>query len=180
MEEMKVFKWWWAWEYESIEMWLEDMAAKGLKLVRTSCGGVLFHFAQGKRTNTRYCIDYRPNITQDYLGIMKDDGWELKSVGPGWYICIKDYQGEDRPDLFNDYNDIIERNKRLGRLLYILGIPSLFLILWPVVSEFNRLRLASILGQLTSATLILLLYGYFGLKLSVLNRSLLNKMQIRK
>ena len=45
---IKQFKWWWAWDYEKIEKWLEDMEAGGLRLVDVTIDGTYFHFEKCK------------------------------------------------------------------------------------------------------------------------------------
>ncbi|MHB8062468.1 MAG: DUF2812 domain-containing protein, partial [Ruminiclostridium sp.] len=99
---IKVFKWWWAWEYEKIETWLEEMEAGGLRLVQTSFKGQYFHLEKCAPTKARYCIDFQAKLTPDYMSIINDDGWKLYQVGMGWYILRKEYQ-EERPNLYTDF-----------------------------------------------------------------------------
>jgi len=113
---IKVFKWWWAWDFEIIEHWLERMEAGGLRLVETRFKGVFFYFEKCAPTKARYCVDYQTKLTPDYMTIINDDGWKLYQVGLGWYMLRKEYQDE-RPELYTDFQGLIARNKSLLTLI---------------------------------------------------------------
>jgi hypothetical protein len=142
----RVFKWWWAWNYEEIEDWLENMEAEGLRLVETRFSGVDFYFEKCTPTKARYCIDYQDKITPDYMTIIDDDGWKLYKVGAGWYILRKEYEHE-RPEFYTDFDGLIIRNKKLLSIM----IGGLFLeficfgsLIWNAVNFSNDAVLAGI------------------------------------
>jgi hypothetical protein len=118
---IKIFKWWWAWDYEKIEEWLENMEASGLRLVKTTFDGVRFHFERCTPVKARYCIDYQARLTPEYITLLNDDGWDLYKIGFGWYILRKEYQ-QQRPELYNNFDGLIARNKSLLRILSVLMI----------------------------------------------------------
>lgn len=119
---IRIFKWWWAWDYEEIENWLEQMEAGGLRLVETRFKGVFFYFEKCQPGKARYCIDYQNKLTPDYMTIIGDDGWKLYQVGMGWYILRKQYE-EERPELYTDFVALISRNKSLLSIcLILLGV----------------------------------------------------------
>ncbi len=124
---IRVFKWWWAWNHEEIENWLEKMEAGGLRLVETHCKGVVFYFEKCKPTKARYCIDFQNKLTPDYLTIVNDDGWQLYQIGMGWYILRKEYD-EERPEFYTDFEGLITRNKSLLNIALILAIIEVFCI----------------------------------------------------
>jgi len=131
---IKVFKWWWAWEYEKIEDWLEKMEAGGLRLVETSFRGVYFHLEKCTPTKARYCIDFQTKLTPDYMSIINDDGWKLYQIGMGWYILRKEYQ-EERPNLYTGFEGLIARNKFLLKLMCIATAIELLCfsnIIWDI------------------------------------------------
>ena len=113
---IRVFKWWWAWNYEEIETWLEGMAAGGLRLVETKYNGVVFYFEKCTPIKERYCVDYQSKLTPEYIALINDDGWKLYQMGLGWYILRKEYK-DDRPNLYTDFEGIIARNKKLLGLM---------------------------------------------------------------
>jgi len=132
---IKVFKWWWAWDYEKIEDWLEKMESGGLRLVQTSFKGTYFHLEKCVPTKARYCIDFQTKLTPDYMTIINDDGWRLYQIGMGWYILRKEYQDE-RPNLYTDFEALIARNKFLLRLIIfgtLIEILCFGNMIWNVV-----------------------------------------------
>ncbi len=124
---VRIYKMWWAWNYEEIENWLEKMEAGGLRLVETRINGVIFYFEKCKPSNARYCIDYQTKLTPDYLSIINDDGWNLYQVGMGWYILRKEYQ-QDRPELYTDFEALIARNKATLFVILILLMFELLVL----------------------------------------------------
>lgn len=124
---IRIFKWWWAWDYEKIENWLETMELSGLRLVETRYNGVLFYFERCNPTKARYCIDYQNKLTPDYLTIINDDGWKLHQIGMGWYILRKEYEAE-RPNLYSDFEGLIARNKSLLTIITVLFMVEVICI----------------------------------------------------
>lgn len=121
---VKIFKWWWAWNYEQIEEWLESMEADGFQLVETRFDGVYFCFEKCTPAKARYCIDYQTRLTPEYITILNDDGWKLYKIGFGWYVLRKAYL-QERPDFYNDFDGLIARNKSLLKILAVLLIIEL-------------------------------------------------------
>jgi len=157
---IKVFKWWWAWDFEIVEEWLEKMEAGGLRLVETSFNGLYFHFEKCIPTKARYCIDYQSKLTPEYMTIISDDGWKLYHIGTGWYILRKEFQDE-RPNLYNNFEGLISRNKALLTwMIVILSIELLAIgtMIWDTYRFPNISKLA-VTGIVSS--LILALFAFF-------------------
>jgi hypothetical protein len=127
---MKVFKWWWGWNTEKIENWLEEMEAKGLRLSDVSWGGTIFRFEEVAPRKVSYCIDYQPKLEKDYINLIQEDNWELIPMGAGWHICRQEYESEC-PDLYTDYDSLIDRNKKLLAIIVAIGVPAF--TVWPTL-----------------------------------------------
>ncbi len=124
---ISVFKWWWAWDYEIIEDWLESMEAGGLRLIETRLDGTMFCFEKCDPAKARYCIDYQSKLTPEYLAIISDDGWKLHQIGLGWYILRKEYETE-RPELYTDFEGLLTRNRTLLTVMIIISAIELLCI----------------------------------------------------
>ena len=62
-------------------------------------------------------MDYQTKISDDYLSLFQEDGWELTWSGAGgWSIWQKSYENE-RPEIFTDSHSLIERNHRIRSFL---------------------------------------------------------------
>lgn len=120
--EKRIFKWWWGWNPEKIEKWLEEQEMQGWNLINISKLGLNFTFEKGRPRRMSYCIDYQPSVKEDYHQLCQDSGWILAGSGSGWYYWGQKYSGE-KPNLFSDYASLIERNRRMAWLFLIL-MPS--------------------------------------------------------
>lgn len=171
---IKVFKWWWAWEYEKIEDWLERMEAGGLRLVETRLGGIYFCFEKCVPTKARYCVDFQSKLTPEYMTIIHDDGWKLYQLKMGWYLLRKEYEGE-RPNLYNDFEGLLIRNRVLLTIVIVGLIFELIAIgnmVWDLYRYYDDTKLAAtcILGAFVIA-----LFSFFITNLSLQMRKFSKK-----
>lgn len=143
---IKIFKWWWAWDYEKIEDWLEEMESKGLRLVETRVKGLYFYFERCQPMKARYCIDYQSKLTPDYVTLVKDDGWELYQIGMGWYILRKQYD-EERPDLYTDFESLIAKNKALLAIvlaILVMECVTFGNLIWSTYKDSSKVMLPAL------------------------------------
>ncbi len=163
---IRIYKMWWAWEYEEIEIWLEKMEASGLRLVETRCNGVMFYFEKCNPTKARYCIDYQSKLTPDYMTIINDDGWKLYQIGMGWYILRKEYE-EDRPNLYTDFEGLIARNKTLLTIMFIASIIEIICISNMVYNTYQYPSQASIAMTAIFGSTIIAFFAFIITNLSL-------------
>lgn len=123
MDTMVRWVWWAGWSPEQFEDWLEEQAARGWHLLKADRLLLRCHFRRGEPRKVRYCVDYPAEVSSDYYTLYHDAGWELVASSAGWYIWRTEYDGERRPQLFNDIQPLIERNNRL-MLVCSLGLLS--------------------------------------------------------
>lgn len=157
---IKVTKWWWAWEHEEIEKWLEEMENSGLKLVDVSWDGIKFSFEKAKPRKTKFCVDYQTKLTPQYIALVRDDSWDIYKMGFGWYILRKEYDDEE-PIFYNDFEPLIQRNKKLIKLLLCLGLPALIYWIVYTIILINNNVISLIPLACIFIALLMSLYGYF-------------------
>ena len=126
------FRFFFAWEADKEELWLERMARDGWRLTH---GGIFFRFVQSPPCADRYRLDYRTESGEklrDYVDLCKDAGWEHVSRFAGWhYFRTSDPAA---PELHSDPASLAERYKHLlALLLVIFGINVLFML-----TDLNR------------------------------------------
>ena len=88
---MNKFKWFWSWQDEKIENWLEEMAFSGWKLSAIPLPG-LFRFESTPPAAIAYRLDYhnRQKMGMNaYLDTFFDDGWEFITKLNGWLYFSK-------------------------------------------------------------------------------------------
>ncbi len=138
-----VKKWFWAWNDDKEEKFLENMAAEGYKLINVQLGR--YFFEKTEKSKFRYQLDFKSitGIKEDeYLQIYEDAGWEYVDRLGSWYYFRKEYDGES-PDtsIFSDNKSRLDKYRRIIFILLLTGFPVYYqaLILFPSLeaTEFN-------------------------------------------
>ena len=124
-----VYRWWWGWVPETIEMWLEEMDNDGWNLKKIELFGIKFIFKRGNKKKVRYCADYQECPDSYYFQYFSDDGWTLVWSGAMcWYIWRKIYT-DQRPESYSNQEDLIAQNAKFIKMFISLGIIYLFLLI---------------------------------------------------
>lgn len=122
MSERKIVrKWFWVWDFEKEEQWLNTMAQSGwlLKKVRF-CRYEFIPCEPGEYTVRLEMHDHDP----EYVRFMEETG--ARSIGQmaQWaYFCKKSADGDF--DIFSDLDSRIAHLNRIGRMLTVVGINNL-------------------------------------------------------
>ena len=174
-----VHKWFWAWNFEGEEKWLNEMAAKGLTLV--SVGWCRYDFEKtdpGEYRVAMEMLEHRPNHPEsvNYLEFLEDTGVEMVGSYMRWvYFRKKAADGEF--ELFSDYPS---RIKHLARILWLLGILAgcnFYAALYNLFCWFQWHETISLVGSLISFTMTALLtYGI--VRIGIKARRMKKEMQI--
>lgn len=114
-------KWFWAWEFEKEEQWLNEMAAKGLALVGVGYCRYDFEPCEpGEYTFKLEMLDNPPSHpeSQTYIRFIEETGAEQIGSMLRWVYFRKKADGQPF-DLFSDNES---RVKHLNRILFLLGL----------------------------------------------------------
>lgn len=170
-------KWFWFWDFDKEERWLNEMSAKGLAL--HSVGYCRYEFIPcqpGEYTVRLELLENMPDHpeSRQYITFLEESGIEHVGSYQRWVYFRKKNDGVPF-DLFSDYDS---RIKHLDRILLVLGI--LFGInLYNAVSTLHfTLRgvgIASVNSSVSGLVFIIsLLFGYGFFK------TLMKKMRLQK
>lgn len=123
MERRTVRKWFWVWDFEREEQWLNLMAQEGWLLDDVGFAAYRFvHCEPGEytvRLEMHSCDD-------DYVDFMRQTGAEYVGRVAQWMYFRKRIQ--DGPfDLFSDIESRISHLDRIGRMLAIIGGANLLI-----------------------------------------------------
>lgn len=128
-----VWKYWWGWQLEKMEQWLETMALQGYRFDHATCSGIHFYFKEGDKVKLKVVIDYQEDLTEDYLTLIKEDGWTTKQICPGWWLHEQVYI-DKAPVFYYDETPRIEMLEKqfrfLSRIFLLFIISSTYLFLW--------------------------------------------------
>ena len=148
-ERKTVYRWFWDWEFEKEEQWLNQMAQSGWLLDRV--GFCAYHLiacepgAYAVRLEMHRC-------DADYVAFMEETGAEYIGRVAQWVYFRK--KTADGPfDLFSDYDSKLSHLDRVGRMLAAVGFANLVIGL---VNSFHPVVNAGWINLLLST---LLMYG---------------------
>jgi hypothetical protein len=125
------FRWFWAWQDEAEENWLEKMSKKGYHL--SSVGLPCFYtFSIAKPRNYAYRLDYqmfRKKDKGEYLQLFSDAGWEHIGEMSAWQYFRKETKPSEPTEIFTDVESKIAKYKRVLAFLgffYVILMTLIF------------------------------------------------------
>ena len=128
---IRKIKWFWAWQDEKEEAWLNSMSQKGWHLfsVGLPC---IYRFQVGESRDYVYRLDYqihRKEDQQDYLQLFSDAGWEHVGQMSGWHYFRKEAKEEETMEIFTDVESKVTKYKRLlTYLTFFVVIQAICLV----------------------------------------------------
>ncbi len=121
METKKVTKWFWVWDYEKEELWLNAMAQEGWALQRV--GFCTYYFERTEPGEYIVRLECRKK-DEGYVSFVTDMGAEYIGRVAMWiYFRRKSDLGEF--ELNSDLDSRIEQLTRIGRVLLAGGLLNL-------------------------------------------------------
>jgi hypothetical protein len=167
------FKWFWAWQDEAEENWLERMSQSGYYLASLGLPG-FYTFSVAEPRNYVYRLDYQTFRKKDkgeYLQLFQDAGWEHVGEMSAWQYFRKEAKIDETPEIFTDVESKIAKYRRV---LAFLGFFYFILIM--LISTQYILRPDSYLwwGNIPQAiiVLVLILFTYAIIRLIIRIRRL--------
>jgi hypothetical protein len=137
MDESRVtiFKWFWVWQDDLQEVWLEKMSREGLHLRAIKLfGRYVFEPGEPHKYTYRLDFDKTSGKDSDYFQFIQDAGWERVTEVAGWQYWRKEASGGKMPELFTDAESKIRKYERLIVGLALPG-PAIFVV---VLGMFKR------------------------------------------
>lgn len=171
-DTMKKFRWFWAWNDEKEEKWLEAMSKKGWHLESIGFAGT-YHFRKGQPKEYSYCLDFRTGVSkglEEFKQICRDAGWEELGRRGSWYYFRKESTGGKKPEFFSDKQSRIQKYRRL--IIFL----AIFL---PILLNGLRIIFKSEASWVLSAIGIMYVFLIVGW-IFVMVRLLLRVHQLRK
>ena len=121
MESRKTIrKWFWVWEFEKEEAWLNEMAMNGWVL--DGVGFCTYHFIRSEPEEYTVRLEMHP-YDEAYIQFMEETGAEYVGRIMMW-IFFRKKAAEGPFDLFSDIDSRINHLDRIGKLLSIVGAAN--------------------------------------------------------
>lgn len=124
MERRTIRKWFWAWDFDKEEEWLENMAQNGWTL--DSVGFCTYHFIKTEPGEYSVRLQYLPIAEEngEYADLMEESGAERLGRMVQWVYYRK--KSEDGSfELFSDLDSRIGHLKKIARLLLIITVMNI-------------------------------------------------------
>jgi len=137
MKENRItqFKWFWGWQDEKQEAWLEEMSRNGLHLVDIKAfGRYVFEMDATKRYIYRMDYDRTSKSDSEYFNLIKEAGWERVIQVLGWQYWRLDASEGKSAEIFTDNNSKIKKYQRFLTSLIVPTPAPMFIVL----ALFNR------------------------------------------
>jgi len=156
-----VYKWFWAWDFDKEEKWLNEMAAKGLTLCATHFTKYVFEETDPGAYQIRIeLLEKHPTHpeSEKYIRFIEETGAEQVSSWIDWVYFRK--KTADGP--FELFSDNTSRVRMLNR---VIGLLTTLLVLCLVSGGYNLLlyflwgNTVSLVGLLPLAVSVLLGIG---------------------
>ena len=123
METKKVTKWYWVWDYEKEELWLNAMAQEGWALQRV--GFATYYFEKTELGEYIVRLECRKK-DEGYVSFVTDMGAEYIGRIAMWvYFRRKSELGEF--ELNSDLDSRIDQLTKIGRMLLGVGVGNLLI-----------------------------------------------------
>ncbi|MBR6088905.1 MAG: DUF2812 domain-containing protein [Anaerolineaceae bacterium] len=148
MEKKTVSKWFWVWQFEDEEAWLNEMAANGWVL--DSVGFCRYHFVRCEPGAYNVRTEMHP-YDESYVKFMEETGAEYVGRMMMWVYFRK--KTED--GVFNLYSDIdsrISHLDRIAKMLTAIGGANL------VIGVINSISFNSRFGWINILCATILMY----------------------
>jgi len=121
MERCTVRKWFWVWEFEKEETWLNEMAAGGWVL--DGVGFCVYHFVSCEPGEYTVRLEMHDH-DEAYLQFMAETGAEYIGRMAKW-IYFRKKAADGTFELFSDINSRIRHLDRIGKMLVAVGVANL-------------------------------------------------------
>ena len=122
-ERMTKYRWFWVWDFEKEERWLNEMAVNGWTLCEVGYCRYVFEKTETNEYTIR--LEMRP-FEQDYVDFMEQTGAEYIGRILQWiYFRKKSELGQF--DIFSDLDSRITHIRKIHNMVLFLAIANLLL-----------------------------------------------------
>ena len=116
-ERRTIRKWFWVWDFEKEERWLNEMALQGWVL--DGVGWCTYHFRRCEPGGYTVRLEMRP-YDESYVAFMEETGAEFVGRMMAW-IYFRKKAADGAFDLYSDIDSRIAHLDRIGKMLTVIG-----------------------------------------------------------
>ena len=116
-ERKTIRKWFWVWDFEKEERWLNEMALQGWAL--DGVGWCTYHFRRCEPGEYTVRLEMR-TYDESYVAFMEETGAEFVGRMMAW-IYFRKKAADGAFDLYSDIDSRIAHLDRIGKMLTVIG-----------------------------------------------------------
>ena len=116
-ERRTIRKWFWVWDFEKEERWLNEMALQGWVL--DGVGWCTYHFRRCEPGEYTVRLEMR-TYDESYVAFMEETGAEFVGRMMAW-IYFRKKAADGAFDLYSDIDSRIAHLDRIGKMLTVIG-----------------------------------------------------------
>lgn len=151
-ERMTKYRWFWVWDFEKEERWLNEMAVNGWTLVEVGYCRYTFEKTDDNEYTVR--LEMHP-FDEDYISFMEQTGAEYIGRVLQWiYFRKKSELG--RFDIFSDLDSRISHLSKIHKMILMLGLANLIIGIANLLSSRSINSTVAVFNLLVAT---LLMYG---------------------
>lgn len=158
-----IYKWFWAWDADKEERWLNEMAAKGLAM--TGAVHCRYEFQDCEPGEYQYRLDFLEHWpthpeSEKYISFVEDTGAEQIASYLRW-VYFRKKTADGSFELFSDNVSRIRCLNRLLLLLGVFGIVNTYNGIWNLcIGLFYGSSFNTVCGILVFSMSVLIWYGF--------------------
>ena len=182
--KQKFHKWFWVWEYEKEQKWLNDMAAKGFGLCHV--GPCTYWFDDCEPHEYTYYLEFAEHhpssaAGQEYLSFLSECGVDYIGNYMRWIYLRRKNTGEiaERFELHTDLDSKIAHLRRIILLILPALLLNLYYFGWNLFLVISRHMDLSIMVSFISLTVSSLL-GYAAFRIGTQIHKLKKERQLHE
>lgn len=154
-----MYKWFWAWDFEKEEKWLNEKSAKGLQLIDVGlCRYTFEEDIPGKYQYRLEILNNHPFTAENisYIRFLEEMGIEHVGTLFKW-IYLRRKTSEGSFDLYNDLDSRINHLKRINKLFTWVLLINFFALFLNLANRARFGNTSSIVCVYIAAAMVLLL-----------------------
>lgn len=162
-----IYKWFWAWDFEKEEKWLNEMSSKGLQLVTVGfCKYVFEEDINDLYTYRLEFLEKTPSNAEStaYIRFLEETGVECIGSVMRW-VYFRKKVDDGGFEIYSDIKSKINHYKRIRTLIIMVTLINLFSAV-SNLNNFIEFKSSDILGISSISFIVTLLLGFGIFKLS--------------
>ena len=150
---MTIRKWFWVWDFEKEERWLNEMAESGWALV--GVGFATYHFEQCEPGEYIIRLEMH-DPDSSYLSFMEETGAEYIGKAPASWLFFRKKNELGQFNLISGIDSRIQHLNGMYRLLLMIGAMNIII---GISNQINPSLVANKFGLINLFCAMLLMYG---------------------